>query len=184
MTTTGHESSAGPADPTAHENWGAAASRTVTWNDPLVTAAAAAELSGLEFLTAILVGELPPPPIGTLFNMRPVSCSDGEVVFTADPDASMYNPIGVVHGGLVCTLLDSVLGCAVHSTLPRGAGYTSIELKVSYLRAVTGDSGPLTATGRVTKRGRRVCFTDGEVVDGAGRTVATASSSLLIIPLG
>jgi uncharacterized protein (TIGR00369 family) len=140
-------------------------------------------MSGLEFLTAMFAGELPPPPICELFNMRGVSVTDGEVVFSADPDASMYNPIGMIHGGLVCTLLDSVVGCAVHSILPRGTGYTSIEIKVAYLRPVTIDSGPLRATGRVTKRGRRVCFADGEVLDAAGRAVATASSSLLVLPL-
>ena len=103
--------------------------------------------------------------------------------FTCELDESVYTPIGVVHGGLVCTMLDTVAGCAVHTTLPAGVGYTSIELEVSYLPAVHVGSGPLTAIGRVVKPGRRVAFAEGEVLDAAGRTVATASSSLLVFPL-
>ncbi|MGY1813786.1 PaaI family thioesterase [Blastococcus sp. SYSU D00820] len=168
----------------APEAWGAPRSRTVTWHDPLVTAAAGLERSGLETLQAVRDGELPPPPIVSLMQMHLAAVEEGRVEFGCAVDESVYNPIGVVHGGLVCTLLDSVAGCAVHSTLPRGLGYTSIELKVSYLRAVTADSGPLTAVGTVVKPGRRVAFAEGVVTDGAGRTVATASSSLLVFPVG
>src|SRR5262249_29700335 len=91
-------------------------------------------------------------------------------------DESVYNPIGLVHGGLVCTLADSVAGCAVHTTLAQGVGYTSIDLTVNYLRPVTLDSGTLVATGRVTKPGRRVALASAEVIDGAGRLVATEAS--------
>jgi uncharacterized protein (TIGR00369 family) len=105
------------------------------------------------------------------------------VVFSCAVDESVYNPIGVVHGGLACTLLDTVVGCAVQTTLPQGQGYTSIELKVSYLRAVHATSGPLTAVGTVVKPGRRVAFAEGTLADAAGRTVATASSSILVFPL-
>jgi uncharacterized protein (TIGR00369 family) len=104
------------------------------------------------------------------------------VVFTCTPDHSVYNPIGVVHGGLVCALLDSVCGCAVQTTLPQGQGYTSVEIKVSYLRPVrAGDV--LTAVGTVVKPGRRVAFSEGEVRDGEGRVVATATSTCLVFPL-
>jgi uncharacterized protein (TIGR00369 family) len=99
------------------------------------------------------------------------------------PDESAYNPIGVVHGGLVCTLLDSVTACAVHSTLPLGKGYTSIEIKVSYLRAVTADSGRLTATGTLVKGGSRVAFSEGVVTDESGTPVATATSTCLVFDL-
>ena len=90
---------------------------------------------------------------------------------------------GVVQGGVVCTLLDPVVGCAVHTTLPRGLGYTSIELKGDHLRAVQAGSGRLSAVGTVVKPGRRVAFAEGEVRDAAGRVVATASSSLLVFPI-
>ena len=107
----------------------------------------------------------------------------GRVSFTCRPDESAYNPIGAIHGGLVCTLLDSVLGCALHSTLPQGKGYTSIEIKVNYLKAVRLSSGRLTATGTVVKAGSRVGFTEGVVTDAAGAVVATASSTLLVFDL-
>ena len=173
-----------PARTDVPESWGEPRSRTVTWYDPLVTAAGGQERSGLETLEALRDGVLPPPPIVPLMQMDLVAVEQGRVEFSCLVDESVYNPIGVVHGGLVCTLLDTVAGCAVHSTLPRGTGYTSIELKVTYLRAVTADSGPLRAVGRVVKPGRRVAFAEGEVFDAAGRSVATASSSLLVFPVG
>src|SRR4051812_34280784 len=159
--------------------WGDPRSRTVSWHDPMITAAGALERSGLATMQAIRDGELPPPPIAKLVQMGISSLEEGRVEFTCDLDESVYNPIGVVHGGLVCTMLDTVAGCAVHTTLPAGFGYTSIELKVNYLRAVYTASGPLTAVGRVVKPGRRVAFAEGEVLDASGRSVATASSSLL-----
>jgi uncharacterized protein (TIGR00369 family) len=176
---------AAAADPTgtAPDGWGEPRSRTVTWHDPLITAAGALERSGLETLEAIRDGILPPAPIAKLVQMDITSLEEGRVEFTCTLDESVYNPIGVVHGGLVCTMLDTVAGCAVHTTLPAGMAYTSIELKVNYLRAVHATSGPLTAIGRVVKPGRRVAFAEGEVLDAAGRTVATASSSLLVFPV-
>ena len=163
--------------------WGEPRSRTVTWQDPMVTSAGGRERSGLAALEAMRDGVLPPPPIAQLLQMDLVAVEAGRVEFGCTVDESVYNPIGVVHGGLVCALLDTVAGCAVHSTLPQGVGYTSIELKVTYLRAVTQASGPLTAVGTVVKPGRRVAFAEGQVLDAAGRPVATASSSLLVFPL-
>jgi uncharacterized protein (TIGR00369 family) len=163
--------------------WGDARSRSITWHDPGITAAAALQRSGLETMQAIRDGLLPPAPIAMLMQFDIRALEEGRVEFGCVLDESVYNPIGVVHGGLVCTLLDTVAGCAVHTTLPRGMGYTSIELKVNYLRAVTTTSGPLTAVGTVVKPGRRVAFAEGEVLDSAGRTVATASSSLLVFPV-
>ena len=168
---------------TAPVTWGEPRSRTVSWHDPRITAAGALQRSGLETMQAIRDGVLPPPPIGMLMQFGIGTLEEGRVEFTCAVDESVYNPIGVVHGGLVCTLLDTVLGCAVHTTLPAGFGYTSIELKVNYLRAVHASSGPLTAIGRVVKPGRRVAFAEGEVRDAEGRTVATASSSLLVFPI-
>jgi uncharacterized protein (TIGR00369 family) len=172
-----------PAEPAAPEAWGEPRSRTVTWHDPRVTAAGALERSGLETLLAIRDGILPPAPIGMLMQFDIRSLEEGRVEFGCTLDESVYNPIGVVHGGLVCTLLDTVAGCAVHTTLPAGMAYTSIEIKVNYLRAVHATSGPLTAIGRVVKPGRRVAFAEGEILDAQGRSVATASSSLLVFPI-
>ena len=167
----------------AGPDWGEPRSRTVSWHDPAITALGALERSGLETMRAIRDGELPAPPIAQLMQFDIIDLAEGRVEFSCVLDESVYNPIGVVHGGLVCTLLDTVAGCAVHTTLPQGMAYTSIELKVNYLRAVHAHSGPLTAVGTVVKPGRRVAFSEGEVRDSAGRVVATASSSLLVFPI-
>ncbi len=161
--------------------WGEPRSKTVHWYDPMITAAAGRPLSGIEFLRAIRDGVIPPPPIAVLFGMQIREIEVGQVVFECEPDESAYNPIGVVHGGLVCTLADTVTGCAVQTTLDAGVGYTSIDINVSYLRPVTKDTGVLRATGRVTKPGRRVAFSMAEIADQAGKIVATATSSLLIM---
>ena len=164
-------------------SWGEPRSKTVQWYDPLASAAAGRELSGLEHLHAVAEGRLPPAPIGGLMGFRLVRASAGEVVFRCTPDESAYNPIGVIHGGLVCTLLDSVCGCAVQSQLERGMAYTSLEIKVSYLRPVRADSGELTARGWVTRRGRKASFAEGDVRDPDGKVVATASSTCLVFPV-
>ncbi|MEE6177210.1 PaaI family thioesterase [Mycobacterium sp. 050134] len=158
-------------------------SRTVSWHDPLVTQAAVASVSGLAYWRAVADGELPPPPISQLMRMRVIDVEHGRITFGCDPDASMHNPMGMVHGGLVCTLLDTVAACALHTTLPEGVAYTSVEIKVNYLKAVTEDSGPLTAVGTVVKAGSRIGFAEGAVTDASGALVATATSTLLIFEL-
>jgi uncharacterized protein (TIGR00369 family) len=164
--------------------WGEPRSKTITWHDPLAAARVGATMAGIDHLRAMRDGLLPPPPMGALFGMRLVQVEVGEVTFSCTPDESAYNPIGLVHGGLVCTLLDSVLGCAVQSTLPAGVGWTSIEIKVNYLRPVHGDDGELVAYGRVTKPGRRVAFAEGDVRNLDGKVVATASGSCLVMTRG
>lgn len=156
---------------------------TVRWTDPADGLATMANVDGLEYLTKMAAREVPAAPIAGHFGMDIVDIGPGTITFSCQPDESHYNPIGAVHGGLVCTLLDSALGCATHTTLPAGTGYTSIEIKVNYLRPVMADSGPLLCTGRVTKPGRRVTFAEGDVTDKNGNTVATASGSLLVFPM-
>lgn len=157
-------------------------SRTFDWSDPaeaLVQARSAG--TGLEALQAMIDGEIPPPPISRLMGFTLVEVGEGYAEFACEPAEFHYNPIGAVHGGLACTLLDSALGCAGHTTLPAGVGYTSVDLNVRYLRPITHASGLLRAKGRVVKPGRRVIFTEGEVTDAAGRVVASATSSLLVL---
>ncbi|GAA3691393.1 PaaI family thioesterase [Microlunatus aurantiacus] len=173
--------SAEPPTEQAEIPWGEERRREVTWHDPSVGALAGRELAGRDYLSAMIEGRLPPPPIAQTLGFTLTRIADGEAWFSCEPHESQYNPIGIIHGGLVCTLLDSALACAVHTQLPAGVGYTSIELKVSYLRAVSAASGTLTAHGHVTKPGRRVAFAEGEVRTAAGAVVATASSSCLII---
>ena len=177
MTEVGQEIAAAGA-----RDWGAPAAKTVQWYDPKITAEAAARMAGLDFLRAIRDGLLPPPPIASLLGFAATELERGYVVFEGTPDESVYNPIGTVHGGLVCTMADTVAACAVHTTLEAGVGYTSIDLNVSYTRPVTRDSGRLRAIGTVVKPGRRVAFSRAEILDGAGKVVATATSSCLIMP--
>jgi uncharacterized protein (TIGR00369 family) len=165
------------------DDWGPPRSRTVTWHEPGPSTAKGLTMTGIDYLRAIADGVLPPAPMAGLMRFDLVEVEPGRVVFTCLPDESAYNPIGAVHGGLVCTLLDSVLSCALHSTLPQGKGYTSIEIKVNYLKPVRLGSGPLTATGTVVKSGARVGFTEGVVTDRKGTPVATASSTLLVFDL-
>jgi uncharacterized protein (TIGR00369 family) len=168
------------ADPVIPD-WGEPRSKTVHWYDPMITAAAGRPLSGVDFLRAIRDGVIPPPPIAALFGMQIREVEVGRVIFECEPDESAYNPIGMVHGGLVCTLADTVAACAVQTTLDAGVGYTSIDLNVSYLRPVTTDSGVLRATGHVTKPGRRVAYSMAEIIDRLGKVVATATSSCLVM---
>ena len=157
--------------------------RVIEWDDPFETSRPAAGLAGIDYLRGLIDGTFPPPPMGLLMGMDLVEVEVGRAVFTCLPDESHYNTIGIVHGGLVCTLLDSAAGCAVQSTLPAGVGYTSIDLNVSYLRPLRQSTGRITVEGRVLKPGRRVAFTEGRVTDEAGTLLATATSSLLIFPL-
>jgi uncharacterized protein (TIGR00369 family) len=168
---------ADPVPPTVRE-------KTITWEDPMATAAAGATLPGIDFMRRVAAGEIPAPPIARLMGFDIGEVGEGEVTFVGTPDESVYNPIGMVHGGYVCTMLDSALGCAVHTTLPAGVAYTSIEIKVNYLRPVHADAGELRVRGWVTKPGRRVAFADGDVRDASGKVLATAQSSLLIIAPG
>ena len=176
----------GAGVPGGEQDWGAPRAKTVQWYDPAITAAAAAGsgLSGLEFLRAIRDGKLPAPPISQAMGILLVEVEPGRVVFEGTPDESVYNPIGMVHGGYVCTLADTVAACSVHSTLEAGTMYTSIDLNVSYTRRVTRESGTLRAVGTVVKPGRRVAFCRADIYDGAGKVVGTATSSCLVIPAG
>ena len=149
--------------------------RTVTWQDPLVGAALARDLSGLEFLRAIAAGQIPPPPVAALLGMSVVSVERGQVTFGLDVGEHLYNPIGSVHGGVFCTLLDSAMGCAVHSSLDRGLAYTTLELKVNIVKALTLDTPSVAATGQVVSAGRRVVTASGQIT-GPDATVVLLST--------
>ena len=170
-------------DTDAGTDWGPQRSKTITWHEPGPSTAKGLTMAGLDYLQAMADGRLPQPPISGLMEFAIADAEHGRVVFTCKPDESAYNPIGAIHGGLICTLLDSVTGCAVHSTLPAGKGYTSIAIKVNYLKAVRLTSGVLTAVGTVVKSGSRVGFSEGVVTDESGAVVATATSTLLVFDL-
>jgi uncharacterized protein (TIGR00369 family) len=162
-------------------NLSAARSKTVSWEDPSISAAAMASMSGRELLQAMIDGRLPRPPIAALFDARLVSIGEGSARFQCVPDESAYNPIGLVHGGLLCTLLDSAAGCAVHTMLGPGVGYSTIEIKVSFLAAVRADSGTIEAEGRVLRLGRQVAFAEAHARTAAGKLVGHATTSLAVM---
>lgn len=157
--------------------------KTITWADTSDALAAMPTMPGIEYLRAMQRGDLPGAPIASAMEMSLLEVEPGTVTFECVPDASHFNPLGTVHGGYACTVLDSALGCAVQTTLPAGIGYTSIEIKINYLRAILPSSGPLRAVGTVTKPGSRVAFADGVLLDNEGKTVATATGSLLVFPI-
>ncbi|MCX7522161.1 PaaI family thioesterase [Microbacterium sp. STN6] len=160
-----------------------AGSRVVTWQDPFAGARLMPAMTGLEFVRGMIDGSTPAPAIADLARMRVVAADVGSTTFECDPHISHYNPIGTVHGGLIATILDSAVGCAVHTTLPKGQGYTSVDIRVSFLRPVRLETGTLTCTATVTKAGRRVAFAEATLTDAAGTLYATASSSLLVLDL-
>lgn len=155
-------------------------SRTVSWQDPYVLAKAGRDLSGLEYLSKIVAGELPPPPIGALMDFRISELSAGRAVFTVTPAEYHYNPIGVVHGGVAATLLDSAMGCAVHSTLPAGVGYTTLEIKVNYLRPMTIETGLVRCDAKVVHVGARTAVAEGRIEDEKGRLYAHGTTTCMI----
>jgi uncharacterized protein (TIGR00369 family) len=157
-----------------------ARTRTYSWEDPRALAEAAHGLSGLEFLLKVVSGELPRPPISALMNFGLAELEEGRAVFTAEPAEYHYNPIGVVHGGLAATLLDSAMGCAVHSTLPAGAGYTTLEIKVNYVRALTAETGEVRCEARVIHVGGRTATAEGKVLDAAGKLYAHATTTCIV----
>lgn len=139
-------------------------------------------MSGLGFLETIRDGGLPPAPISELLGFSLTEVEVGRAVFSAEPGEQHYNPIGVVHAGLALTMLDSAMGCAVHSTCEEGTGYTTLETKVNLVAAITAETGPISAEGRIVARGRRVATAEGRVTaEGDGKLLAHGTSTCLIL---
>lgn len=155
--------------------------RSYSWEDPTALARAGTQMSGLEYLRAIQAGDLPHPPVCTTIGFRFVGFDEGHAVMELEPGEHQYNPIGTVHGGVIVTLLDSVAGSAVHTTLPPGVGYTTIGITTSFLRAVRGDTGTLRAEGRLIRAGRRVALAEADLTDADGNLYAHATSNCLIV---
>jgi uncharacterized protein (TIGR00369 family) len=147
----------------------------------MVSAAAARTSAGIDMLRAIATGELPAAPIAATLGFELESVEPGRVVFALDPAEYHYNPIGSVHGGVYATLLDSAAGCAVHSMLPAGVGYTSLDLSVKFLRAVGVQTGRVRCVGTVTHLGGRTALAEARLTDARDRLLATATSSILLI---
>ncbi len=157
-------------------------SRTITWEEPRAVAAAGAEMPGIDYMRALAAGELPAPPIAVLMNMGPTEVEPGRAVFEGAPGEEHYNPIGVVHGGYAATLLDSVLGCAVHTTLEPGVGYTTLSLEVKMVRPLTAEIEKVRAEGEVLYRGRRQATAQAQLTDAAtGKLLAHGTATCLIL---
>jgi uncharacterized protein (TIGR00369 family) len=156
-------------------------SRTVTWQDPLPSAALGAEMAGSDYMRAIVAGEVPPPPIAVLMRIHPIEVDEGRAVFAGEPGEEHYNPIGVVHGGYASTLLDSAMGCAVHTTLPAGVGYTTQTIEVKLVRPITRDSGRLRCEADVVHRGRRQATVAARLLDEDDRLLAHGTSTCMIL---
>jgi uncharacterized protein (TIGR00369 family) len=154
---------------------------TATWSDPQALAEAGRGMSGLELLQAIRDGRLPSPPIARLLGFKLVEADAGHAVFEVLPGEQHYNPIGVVHGGLAMTLLDSAMGCAVHSHMPAGGGYTTLEAKTNLVRPITSKTGVLRAIGKAIHVGNRVATAEGRLVDGAGKLYAHATTTCIVL---
>ena len=137
-------------------------------------------MSGLDLLRGWLEGRLPPAPIGSALDFRIVEVERGRVVFAGTPDARFLNPLGTVHGGYAATLLDSCMGCAVHSVLEPGQGYTTLEIKVNYVRAMTPQTGPVFAEGRVLHAGRQAATSEGFLRDAGGKLIAHGTTTCII----
>jgi len=156
--------------------------RTLVWQDPVPTAAAGATMSGMEYMRAIVDGELPPPPIAVTMRLRPIELEEGRVVFEGEPGEEHYNPIGVVHGGYAATLLDSALGCAVHTTLPAGAAYTSLGLEAKFVRPITRDTGRVLCAADVVYAGRRQATAEARLTAAAtGKLLAHGVATCMIL---
>jgi len=157
-------------------------SRSFTWEDPATLAESAQGLSGLEMMSGIAAGTLPAAPIARMLGMTVAEVAHGRAVFAVEPAEWMYNPIGSVHGGIAATLLDSCMGCAVHTTLPAGVGYATGDLHVRYIRGMSAATGRVLAEGTVVHSGRRTAVAEGRLFSEDGGTLlAHATTSCLIL---
>ncbi len=147
---------------------------------PVELAARGLELAGIDYVRAIFAGELPPPPIAELMGFRGVEAEPGRAVFEILPGEQHYNPIGSVHGGVALTLLDSAMGCAVHTLLEAGVGYTTLEVKANFVRPITAGTGLVRCEGTILHAGSRVATAEGRVTDGAGRLLAHGTTTCLV----
>jgi uncharacterized protein (TIGR00369 family) len=155
--------------------------RTAVWEDPRELAEAAMATDGLGFLAAMRDGLLPRPPIAALLGFEASEVDAGRIVFRMVPGEHHYNPIGAVHGGVLATLCDSAMGCAVHSMLPAGTGYTTLELKINYVKPVTVETGEVICRAEVVHLGGRTATAEARVEDASGRVLAHATTTCLVM---
>jgi uncharacterized protein (TIGR00369 family) len=156
-------------------------SLTVNWEDPIAAFAAGKALAGLDYMKEMIAGRIAPPPIMRLMGFRLTQVGEGLAVFECEPGEQHYNPIGVVHGGLAMTLLDSAMGCCVHTRLPANTGYTTLEAKVNLVRAITAKTGTIRATGKVIHLGGKTATAEARLEDAAGKLYAHGTTTCIIL---
>jgi uncharacterized protein (TIGR00369 family) len=155
--------------------------RTFSWSDPAIGVEAARSLSGLDFVRKLLSGEIPAPPVTELMGFRLVEVEPGAVVFAFEPAEFHYNPMGAVHGGVISTLLDSAMGISVLTHLPPGTGFSTLEIKVNFVRSISSKSGTLSAEGKVIHLGARTATAEARLVDREGKLCAHSTTTCLIL---
>ena len=158
--------------------------RTYSWEDPFALRDTMADRSGLELMQMMARGELPPPPIAKTLGFRLVEAERGHAVFECEPAEYHYNPIGIVHAGLAMTLMDSSMGCALVTTFEEPAGWTTLEVKSNFTRAITAETGLLRCIGTVVHPGRTVATTEARLEDAAGKLYAHGTSTILVLGAG
>jgi uncharacterized protein (TIGR00369 family) len=156
-------------------------SRTFTWEDPSELVNIGKTLGGLEYLRAIQSGELPSPPFARLLGVDLAEVSEGKAVFSMKPAEYHYNPLGSVHGGVTAALLDSAMGCAVHTLLQAGQWYTTVEIKINYLRPLSANTGIVYSTGQIIHMGNKIATAEGRVTDEAGKLYAHGTTSCILL---
>jgi uncharacterized protein (TIGR00369 family) len=140
-------------------------------------------LDGLSLMKGIMEGRFPAPPISRALGFSISRIEHGRVTFDYEPVFDHYNPLGSVHGGIAATLLDSVMGCSIHTTLKPGVGFTTLEIKINYVRAMTDKTGPVQAEGKIINVGSRIATSEGRLVDSAGKLLAHGTTTCLIFPI-
>ena len=153
----------------------------VRWDDPQAAFAAGVKLSGIDYMRELIAGRIAPPPIMKLLGYRLARVEEGLAVFECEPGEQHYNPIGVVHGGLAMTLLDSAMGCSVHTRLPLGKGYTTLEVKINLVRAITAQTGTVRATGRVIHFGGKTATAEARLEDAEGKLYAHGTTTCILL---
>lgn len=155
--------------------------RTVTWGDPGIGVEIARSMTGVEFIRKIMRGEVPAPPVFNLLDFRLVKVEPGEVSGELEPAEFHYNPMGGVHGGVISTVLDSVMGLAVLSRLPVGSRFSSLEIKINFVRGILAETGTLLAEGKIVHPGAKIATSEARLIDRQGRLYAHGSSTCIVI---
>ena len=155
--------------------------RTYDWEDPALLSTQTNKLTGLEFMEKMIKAELPFPPLLHTLDFKLISIQPGRAEFTFQPQEFHYNPLGSVHGGVITAVLDSAMGCTLHSVLPLGTGYTTIEIKVNFLKSISIKTGLMRATGVIINQGNRTALVESRLIDENGKLYAYATSTCMII---